>query len=112
MHKRNDTAFDDVASQGTDDTGDTESVATENFVGAIESECTVAPDCSATVAVSQQVDVSGTFQCDACLKTFQTKPALRLHQFRKHQISSVADIKNLKPATGTADVKKTKAGTT
>ena len=43
MHKRNDTAFDDVASQGTEDTGDTESVATENS------------DCSATVAVSQQV---------------------------------------------------------
>ena len=57
MHKRNDTAFDDVASQRTEDTGDTESVATENSVGGIEDECTVASNCSATVAISQQVDV-------------------------------------------------------
>ena len=33
--------------------------------------------------------------CAACQKCFATSQALRLHQFRKHEVSSTLDVKNL-----------------
>jgi len=44
-------------------------------------------------------NATGTFTYDACLQAFITKQSLQLHQFQKHEISSVADIRKLTPCT-------------
>jgi len=53
MHKRNDTAFANVATQRTQNTGDTASVASENSVRVIQNEYTVPTDCRVTLLQHQ-----------------------------------------------------------
>ena len=76
MHKElDDAAFQDMITEVMQDTGDTESIASEKSVAS-----NIAAD---------------TCVCAACGKSFQTKRTLLLHQFRKHQIRSVADVAKL-----------------
>ena len=76
MHKElDDAAFQDMITEVMQDTGDTESIASEK-----------------SVASHKATD---TCVCAACGKSFQTKRTLLLHQFHKHQIRSVADVAKL-----------------
>jgi len=74
IHKElGDTAFEDMVNKGMQDTA---VVTSDKFVASKEA--------------------AGKFVCAACAKVFPTKQALRMHQFRKHQVSSLADVRNLK----------------
>jgi len=85
VHKElGDAAFEDMVNKGMQDTGDTGFVTNEKHVASKES--------------------TGTFVCAACAKAFPTKPALWMHQFRKHQVSTLADVRNLRASTTESSV--------